>query len=1036
MTSASQFHFSAGCDQIEVPSFVNRFGDLAPLPASAAAAATAADMSADGSVVPPTHGLAATNLLAARKLRDLLVLPSRTREPYGTVVRMLDDTKHLAAVSDRRRDSHPCPVAIGAGDTSPRWLTLSLRIRVADALVAGGSTDSASKDAAAAAAAESSSSVPGPELWVFDSLIPFPLTPAPPLFRLPFKVSDLRHITGHFFQPRAESWWRRSPGRRVLHRPHLTSTQSNWFYARLSAFAFYVYCVNLPPHAVWGAMRLFFDRVETIVSQKRHLELDADQLERVNPNLHAAWGPWNAQMAMFAYWFVALYQALTICPTVDLAAVRLRSGAVSADVVQDPFQELLAFLYDASQYWPAMQSCQADFSDLEPLLVPVQRVSISEAATRLQSRMCLRDVNAFLLRRLPGEETEAGTVCYRLADMLPSHLRETLVRLGFEAEDVATVVMAPYFVGASESHGYDLFVRMHTGHECAWQAASLCELGRGARPLLQRLGCTSRVSVRNRPSLVRTIRRAIVRLIDTTIDVCAEDATTLAVTTAYATEELRYVRARIRCCDARNGRFIRDICGPQPRVSAALIFLCASGLHVPFFGGATVALRAAVGVTEAHMLRSLKKWRGSLTSAGFALQDDDLTMAAMSVDRFRALVRATAPLLRGDANLNIFIHLACSNPLLGASNELCSTIEAAGELQPALPRLHAYEGTGTGSSAGGDTGDIVVRRCGFRWTGSVLEYALLLHSSEDGSGSGAGEAMTPTESLDCIQAMTRVIETLNAMRRGEWGLAPLLNDDEMQNVGWHQTNEDFALLREREVHARTCGLPARPIAATRSLALFPDQCAMVYASMRNCPSSDDLVAELLMGPDHKCNWDAINASDTHFTIAKAKTQAAPEDAELQRSRVEARAKAHFGEGAGSLLRHNYPESMRAPSAKLRKTTLPMSPTEVQSAELVQNTGRPARTHVIEAAAVAVEPAAPAAAAANPKRGRAPPTAATPRTMQLNCAGKLIPQPGAVTAGRGATIKRKTVTTAPSALTPPPPARTSNLGYAVMAQYMQ
>lgn len=532
--SSLQFHFSAGCDQVEVPTFVNRFGDLAPIPIDAA----------DG-VVAPMHGLAATNLLAVRKLRDLLVLPSRTREPYGAVVRMLDDTKHLAAVSDRRRDSHPCPVALGAGDPCPRWLTLSLRIRVADALVAGGSAES-SMDVV---------TVPDPELWVFDSLIPFSLTPLPPLFRLPFKVSDLRHITGHFFQPRTESWWRRSSGRRVLSRPHLTPTQSNWFYARLSAFSFYVYCVNLPPHAIWGAMRLFFDRVETIISQRRHLELDADQLERINPNLHAAWGPWNAQMAMFAYWFVALYQALAICPTVDLAAVKLRSGAVSADVVQDPFQELLAFLYDASQYWPAMHSCQTDFSDLEPLLVPVQRISTAEAATRLQSRMCLRDINAFLQRRLPGEETEAGSVCYRLADMLPSHLRETLVRLGFETEDVAAVVMAPYFVGTtgsssnSENHGYDLFVRMHTGHECAWQAASMCELGRGARPLLQRLGCTSQVSVRNRPSLVRTIQRAIVRLIDTTIDLCAADATTLAVTTAYVIEELRFVMRRVLECD-------------------------------------------------------------------------------------------------------------------------------------------------------------------------------------------------------------------------------------------------------------------------------------------------------------------------------------------------------------------------------------------------------------------------------------------------------------------------------------------------------
>jgi hypothetical protein len=218
-------------------------------------------------------------------------------------------------------------------------------------------------------------------------------------------------------------------------------------------------------------------------------------------------------MALYAHWFVAFYQVMERCGSSNLAPVKALVGGIVTEALQEPFCKLRTFMTDARDYWPAMYSCQAEFSSLQPQLVPIQRISRHEITALLQSRMCRRDMTAFVNPSMIDEDINFGSVCYRIPDMLPSHMRATLEYLGFASDDVNSVVMAPYFNG-SDSHTYDLFVRMHTRHECAWQVTSICDLPRAARPLLQRIGCLQRECLMNRPSVLQTLQRAVLRLVN------------------------------------------------------------------------------------------------------------------------------------------------------------------------------------------------------------------------------------------------------------------------------------------------------------------------------------------------------------------------------------------------------------------------------------------------------------------------------------------------------------------------------------------
>jgi hypothetical protein len=229
-----------GCDFLEPVHFLNRHGGVGSVPDD------------------NQRGVVATNFVGTRRMLSLLTLPSRTREPYAAVARFLDDNAHRASVSECRRPSHPCPIVLAPDEIHPLWLTVSLRVLVSQLLLHTHTTGDASV------------AIPKQELWVLEHLVVCPLTPSPPVFRLPFEVSDLTHVVGRFFQPRSRSHWLRT-GRIQRARVVLTQAQSNWFYARLSAFAFYAYCTSLPPYATWGALRLFFDRVETIVGKVCHL---------------------------------------------------------------------------------------------------------------------------------------------------------------------------------------------------------------------------------------------------------------------------------------------------------------------------------------------------------------------------------------------------------------------------------------------------------------------------------------------------------------------------------------------------------------------------------------------------------------------------------------------------------------------------------------------------------------------------------------------------------------------------------------------
>ena len=225
------------------------------------------------------------------------------------------------------------------------------------------------------------------------------------------------------------------------------------------------------------------------------------------------------------------------------------------------------------------------------------------------------------------------------------------------------------------------------------------------------------------------------------------------------------------------------------------MFFCSAGLEA----SGVVCLRTPIGASDADMKRSVRKWSaalGSLTSA-------EELLGPMAGCRFRDIVRATVPLLDTVQHLRLFVLFACANPVIG-DLALCAEIQrgcdsCTGVTKP-VPTFEPAE--------------------------SALGIVLM------------------TTSAAQLTTVMRVIETLNAIRAGVYALAAPLARSEMQSVAWHQTDDDLRLLREREAHARTCGVRLRePPVATRSLALFPDQCGLVCASMRNCaPAPDNLAA--------------------------------------------------------------------------------------------------------------------------------------------------------------------------------------------------
>jgi hypothetical protein len=112
---------------------------------------------------------------------------------------------------------------------------------------------------------------------------------------------------------------------------------------------------------------------------------------------------------------------------------------------------------------------------------------------------------------------------------------------------------------------------------------------------------------------------------------------------------------------------------------------------------------------------------------------------------------------------------------------------------------------------------------------------------------------------------------------------------------------------------------------------------MVCASMRDCPNGDDLVAEFLLGPDAKMNWDPKNSHPDFYRIVQPTSQpvirsAAVGSTSQPATMAEARSRAHFGDPSGSNphMRPSYPE---------RSTKL-MTAEEVRSASDQQSIGRP------------------------------------------------------------------------------------------------
>lgn len=399
-------------------------------------------------------------------------------------------------------------------------------------------------------------------------------------------------------------------------------------------------------------------------------------------------------------------------------------------------------------------------------------------------------------------------------------------------------------------------------------------------------------------------------------------------------------------------RFLRDACGTANEPSPALVFFCSAGVPAAAPGScASVRLRTPIGASDSDMRRSVSKWSAALATTDTPACADELS-GPMSRARFQDIVRATVRLLDTVQHLRVFVMFACANPALDEL-ELCAEIQRGVDC--------------------GVAGCVVTKPApAFRPADSVLATVLT--------------TTCPTQ----LTTLMRVIETLNAMRSGVYALAPALTS-EMQNVGWHQTDDDLRLLREREAHARTCGVRLRdPPAATRSLALYPDQCALVCASMRNCANGDDLVAELLLGPDAKMNWQPTSSDPDYYRIALAppplplatKASLVPtRPVAAEATTADARTRAHFGAAGDSMprMRPSYPDAARA--------TVHMTVDEVKLANRARSIGQSQQPPPLPPK----ESRPPAALASKAKRSRpAPAPAPAPKAaVQLNSAGKVI-----------------------------------------------
>ena len=355
-----------------------------------------------------------------------------------------------------------------------------------------------------------------------------------------------------------------------------------------------------------------------------------------------------------------------------------------------------------------------------------------------------------------------------------------------------------------------------------------------------------------------------------------------------------------------------------------------------------------MGASDADMRRSVKQWSSAL---GADTSPSEL-LGTMTRDRFREIVRATAPLLDSVQHLRVFVMFACANPLLGDS-ALCADLQQLGAVAT--------------------------------WPHAVVtQEAPAFRLAESALG-----VVFDTQSASQLQTLVRVVETLNALRAGVRVMAEPYTAVQ-QNIGWHQTDDDLRLLREREAHARTCGLRARaPPAVVRSLALYPDQCGLVCASMRNCANGDDLVAELLLGPDAKMNWQPTSSDPDYYRIAQPPTAKASVTRPVATTdaTADARTRAHFGDGCDSMprMRPSYPEPARS--------TVHISSADVNLANRARTLGHSVR---VEKQPTPTPPPPPAAAA-SVKRAREQPPKAAATAVQFNSAGKVLrtPKPPAV-----------------------------------------
>jgi hypothetical protein len=384
----------------------------------------------------------------------------------------------------------------------------------------------------------------------------------------------------------------------------------------------------------------------------------------------------------------------------------------------------------------------------------------------------------------------------------------------------------------------------------------------------------------------------------------------------------------------------------------------------------------------------VKKWSAAL---GSTTTPGELT-GLMTRERFREIVRATAPLLDTVQHLRLYVMFACANPRLG-DRSICVELQDSSTKWPHVVATKA---------------------------------APALRLSDSALGVVFG-----TQSDDQLISMLRVIETVNAMSDGVFALAaPLVVTDPpvMQNVGWHQTENDFRALRECEAQARSFGLRSRPApVASSSLALYPDQCAMVCASMRDCANGDDLVTELLLGPDAKMNWDPTSSHPDFYRIAQPTAHTVSRQANVTTnarypdSVAEARSKTHFGDSTNPnpLMRPSYPErstqlmtaeevriandqqSVGRPSLRATKPApipapqLPPAPVRLAQPPLTKTTTSKNKQGKTAAAAAA------AAAGAKPKGAPQPPPPPPP--------SQALPQPQATEAAAAEAAKRKAPT---------------------------